>query len=885
MAAHPLDGDGIAFNLFHFLKSRLDDKPLTFKVPDTIIFHNFPTTWYYWAHMPMPDETPTMAQEVAGDFVKSRKSLSKESRICGELREKAGKYLEKANIIQSFAKMQTHSSCDIIASFYQRDIDGSCSVEFMNAQELDTFLNSQHTGILQSFVMPRTDFNDMIQVVWSPKVCHVSRRTNRHKLYEKGPTRYEKALTYEGWSAYSEEDKIGPASQAKVQKVCQRVVEHLAGADHRYRISRMVLYMKEDRHQPDVVWLLYSTSFRIVEVRYREPTRVISFSPTYKAPPSQALRQHVEMPPELEEARVKAPPALVASRAVGRLVAELSDEDRDALGTAILEIFQADPALPSCVLNRAASPTLGNCSDGKKRRPPSKGGRRSVTPPPPSGRRSPAALADGRPLTSPDPKGPGQESEASLAKKVAARQAKRLRQRAASQRREAEAVMAAAARRHRATSGQPEADVAKGVYAGLVTQRQAHNEKLWRQVQAMQEAVDHLRSPTPPAPAPLQLKGSHRALPVVRGRTPPRSPSPASEQQWLGGRNSVLKVVDQEATPGVVALPFLNKLGGLDKSSAFATLASPRMPALGLSSPRGPVLGALNLSSPRTTKPPAATQQPLLLIKHVHASLAYKKVAQSIKIATDSLRRRHMKLVEEFEDEVDWATVGLTATSAQVHWPEVRTVYESISVPTVIHEVLEGEEGRGLVGTLLLPEEKFQNCQQAKRRSMNLAAFPAVNFVVNVSPPRDLWYGEELKKRKKRGSAEPEAKAAPLLEVGLPDLLGPPMQSPVSPSSTISAGDLQSHVDVSDTPNDSGEGYVPYCVSLPDKKMGLGTMDALKRFVRQAVIEADDEEERQLCEDLLAHMYATRKAGLLLPAVLQEGRRRLARQASEESDD
>lgn len=68
---------------------------------------------------------------------------------------------------------------------------------------------------------------------------------------------------------------------------------------------------------------------------------------------------------------------------------------------------------------------------------------------------------------------------------------------------------------------------------------------------------------------------------------------------------------------------------------------------------------------------------------------------------------------------------------------------------------------------------------------MNLAAFPAVNFVVNVSPPRDLWYGEELKKRKKRGSAEPEAKAAPLLEVGLPDLLGPPMQSPVSPSSSM----------------------------------------------------------------------------------------------------
>lgn len=31
-------------------------------------------------------------------------------------------------------------------------------------------------------------------------------------------------------------------------QVCQRVVEHLAGADHRYRISRMVLYMKEDRY-------------------------------------------------------------------------------------------------------------------------------------------------------------------------------------------------------------------------------------------------------------------------------------------------------------------------------------------------------------------------------------------------------------------------------------------------------------------------------------------------------------------------------------------------------------------------------------------------------------------------------------------------------------
>eukprot|EP00668_Euglena_longa_P032515 GGOE01041871.1.p1 GENE.GGOE01041871.1~~GGOE01041871.1.p1 ORF type:complete len:874 (-),score=207.87 GGOE01041871.1:549-3143(-) len=854
MAAHPLDGDGIAFNLFNFLKSRLDDKPLTFKVPDTIIFHNFPTTWYYWAYMPLPDEASV--EEEGEQIVKRRNGCHKENCISGEVREKAGKHLEKSNIIQSFVKMQTNPVCDIIASFYQRDSDGLCSVEFMNAEELDTFLNSQHTGILQSFVMPRTDFNDMIQVVWSPKVCHVSRRTNRHKLYEKGPTRYEKALTYEGWSAHSEEDKIGPAAQAKVKKVCQKVVEHLSGTDHRYRIARMVLYMKEDRNHPNVMWLLYSTSFRFVEVRYNEPTRAISFSPPYKTPPSQALRKQVEMPVEMAEARVKPPPSLCTSKTIGNMMADMPEETRDALGTMILQAFHADPALPSCVLSRGISPSRGvsqSRGDGDDRR----SARQTMEPlravtPPPTGRRSPTGSVASRPHTSPKAMpvfSPvrGQEAEATLAKKLAARQAKRMQKLAASQRREADSCIAEVERRHQATAERhPELTPGKGVFAGLVAHQQEYNEKLWRQVQAMQEAVEHMRHPVMAASTTPRLKDPHRPLPAVRGR-PPHVASPSTDQQSAGGGGS------GSAVKGLSlgTLPFLNKSGGYDKPSGYASVCS---------SPRS-----------NTVKVTPLAQQPLFLLKQLHSSVAYKKVSKSIKTAREALRRRNLRLIEEFEDQVDWATVGLTAAAAQVHWPETRTVYESIPVPRLIHEVLQEEESRGMLGTLLFPMEKFQRIQEAKRQTMNLAPFPSVNFVVNVSPPRDLWYGEELKKRKKKATGEPEAKS-PHLDASPPELQEPPTQPPVSPTNTSVAAESPSDVDApSDASADTSQEYVTYGVSLPDKKMGLGTMDALKRHVREVVEEADAQEERQVCEDLLSHMYAAKKAGLLQDVLKRRG--------------
>eukprot|EP00992_Anisonema_acinus_P009267 TRINITY_DN5470_c0_g1_i2.p1 TRINITY_DN5470_c0_g1~~TRINITY_DN5470_c0_g1_i2.p1 ORF type:complete len:106 (+),score=28.39 TRINITY_DN5470_c0_g1_i2:71-388(+) len=70
---HPLEGDGTQVNLFHYLWKKgqgLEDQKLKFKIPDTIVFYNFPIIWYYWSE----------SQQ--------------------EIRKKGGKELERSNILQ-----------------------------------------------------------------------------------------------------------------------------------------------------------------------------------------------------------------------------------------------------------------------------------------------------------------------------------------------------------------------------------------------------------------------------------------------------------------------------------------------------------------------------------------------------------------------------------------------------------------------------------------------------------------------------------------------------------------------------------------------------------------------------------------------------------------
>ena len=58
-------------------------------------------------------------------------------------------------------------------------------------------------GVLQKFVEPENDVNNMIQIVWSPSLSLFSRRTCHRKVTEKKYDVVERVSTYDGPEIYS----------------------------------------------------------------------------------------------------------------------------------------------------------------------------------------------------------------------------------------------------------------------------------------------------------------------------------------------------------------------------------------------------------------------------------------------------------------------------------------------------------------------------------------------------------------------------------------------------------------------------------------------------------------------------------------------------------
>eukprot|EP00906_Rhabdomonas_costata_P000644 RCo000825 len=379
---HPLDGDGAAFNLFFYLskkRSGLEDRPLRFRIPDTIIFHNFPTAWYYWVPLPKVDTGPSSssAAAAAGGDTASRSGESiadlsgaleggpqspgtpggmtarggteKKQReqqpqpqgaqqpqepVYGEIRRKGGRHLAKANIMKQFRRNE--SRCDIVGSFISKDSPGdqACSVQFFRAAELDEFLNHQHTGILQAFVVPSQARNEVLQAVWSPQVCHVNKLVNRHRLKDFGRSAYDRAVTYEGPTHLSECVFLAPRTAQKVRDVCESLVEQFNSVEHHYTISRMVVYLKEGLGLNDMLWLTFSSSIRVVEVRFKEPKPPLSMIPQFKTEPF-----HLEVPddpllPPVEAARLRSP------KPRGPSASELSEEKLEEVAQSTVQLLE-----------------------------------------------------------------------------------------------------------------------------------------------------------------------------------------------------------------------------------------------------------------------------------------------------------------------------------------------------------------------------------------------------------------------------------------------------------------------------------------------------------------------------------------------------------------
>jgi hypothetical protein len=884
-----------------------------FRIPDTIILHNFPTTWYYWAPVPKPDpegeysddellnsgDDDSPRAEAKGGTKKDagtrRARKWKKRRIYGEIREKGGKCLEKSIILKTFSALQNSPSCDTIATWMQKEADGAYSVQFFNHEELAVFLNGQHTGLLQSFVLPGSEYNEVLQAVWSPKICHVNKRINRWKLSDRAHARFEKAITYEGATHYTEEAVIAPTTAGKVKEVCESIVDHIGALDHHYAISRMVLYFKEDKNHPNILWLLYSSSFRIVEVRYREAKPLLTFAPKFELTSLQDTHNLELELPEEEESRVPSPSFRHTTAAVDQLMLGMPLNQKETVGSMILDVLEEGPVFDHRIYSLVDHMLLTQQSDEldgtirekrKKERLPSTASSRAVhyltghvgrsmdiweneLQVLEAGRRSarrPLRSTSAAPLRVPLQTNTGihrlpqdrpkvlnshlatevgwgkrnwKEAETLLATRSGRREAKKLRHQLHLSRQEGDALVLQADNLHRSmVSSKSSAD---SIFASqLLTPQQQRNRQLRDHVERLQQSCSSLASAGSESPD-LSLKPRHfwegleprdpASFPAARLKSPPLSK--AKGRRGTHGRKAE-KGEAEAKSPNVSKKRSFQF--GMRKLTAAHKLASDPQKAEKAKQAPNPWLKNFNPEDLQTAEDAAGAELQRYLDKVLPV---FKK---SIDRSTDAEIKRNTKTVDEFEDRIYCVNNGLISAAAQIQWPDTRTVYDLILVPQSVHKVLETDEGQNLlVGAHMKTYGEFLKEQQMRKDDAEIHKYPTIQAVMAMST-RDPWYGDELtrgqNKKREVESARRER--------------SPKKSTPQFPD-TVDCVRFSPEVTEAD---------VEYCVALPDRKSGPGKLGSVVDYVRKTMAKNIRKDAEQKLIDLVEHIKHARKSAL-----------------------
>ena len=233
---HPLEGDNLRINFYNYIwkKNKDFESCKNILVPDTVIYdHNFPRGWYCY-----------------------------DKKGVGEFKKKQGNELDASSILSVFRKP---SGCDILASYMSRSEDATETiVQFFDYDSLTYFLTNQQTkndGILQRFISPKGFNNSVIQVVWSPRVCLLQRKTNIHSLYDTSIPAYTRAVTYEGPSHFGEDSVCALSVTERIKGICNNIAIHFNCAEHSKVLTRFVLYFKVDSE--DSIWFLWCDSVRV----------------------------------------------------------------------------------------------------------------------------------------------------------------------------------------------------------------------------------------------------------------------------------------------------------------------------------------------------------------------------------------------------------------------------------------------------------------------------------------------------------------------------------------------------------------------------------------------------------------------------------------------
>lgn len=134
---------------------------------------------------------------------------------------------------------------DIVACFLSTEAP---EVVYFDTKRLERFLDgrpeygSLQNGVLQRFMVPKGEFNEVIRCVWTPSACVAERRTNPRQLHDTRAPMHDRATTFEVNDAMTylslEQHVIAPgALTARLERACRRIAMHLADL----RLSKIII--------------------------------------------------------------------------------------------------------------------------------------------------------------------------------------------------------------------------------------------------------------------------------------------------------------------------------------------------------------------------------------------------------------------------------------------------------------------------------------------------------------------------------------------------------------------------------------------------------------------------------------------------------------------
>ncbi|EFC37238.1 predicted protein [Naegleria gruberi] len=308
---HPLELE-VLTSLNHYLSKKnknLESCPLVF-VPQTIVYeHNFPTVWYqqnpatkeFKKKSGKELETKAIMNEFTRNIVVPRSGTGasgdqQDPNAAATTQTQATPAVDPNNPAASNENvMNNDNHHGIVAQFISQTEDEKTgeiinNVEFLDVDSLDDFLfkrKKRDKGILQQFITPKGPYNFVIQAIWSPHVTKIERRVNIHRITDrKNYSPYERAVTYEGPSHFSNEVFCAPHLEKEIKRVCSAIVDHFFSVEHK-NITRMVLYFKVD--PKNNLYLLWSSSIRIGNQKNDKPIVTVNNGNTLTPPKREPL--------------------------------------------------------------------------------------------------------------------------------------------------------------------------------------------------------------------------------------------------------------------------------------------------------------------------------------------------------------------------------------------------------------------------------------------------------------------------------------------------------------------------------------------------------------------------------------------------------------------